>query len=335
MGSYAIWLVFCALLLVPAISGAATVSRAVALPLKTVQALAEAGNFKDAFARVDEAAAAAKTDDELRIVAQMRRYVEVRSTQAEQSGQFPDIVAKADRPTALPVIQSLVNAYNAKNYPGVIAIRDRLEKVGGMTKGWAAKIALAYFFNGDYANARSLAQKIVDVTTKDGRTAPNDAYAVLNTLQKNTPQQLAKQQARRETAEAVARGPENISESFAQNVAAGVAKYASWRAIAVTFNNNMSFDRGYYHLVWSETPSSIVAAQEVRNARMNSNFSWRDWNASILNGPNNPDNRWQIECIFPASDGPRLSAISKGALQTVQAKINSTNGHAIALDCHL
>lgn len=105
-------------------------------PLNEARALAAQKKFKEAMAKVNEAAAAAKTSDETNAVAAMRNYVGAASGDASIGGA-----------TAAKV--KFANDFNAHKYRDVIADGELLRKNGGLDGNSALVIAQAYYQSGD------------------------------------------------------------------------------------------------------------------------------------------------------------------------------------------
>jgi hypothetical protein len=116
---------------------AATVSAKVGAALKEATALANAGNYKGAMARVNEAEAAAErgTDDNA-VIAQVKQFIGVKSGDASIGGAAG---AKA----------KFANDYNAKKYKDVIADADVLRKNNALDGASQQIIAQAYYLSGD------------------------------------------------------------------------------------------------------------------------------------------------------------------------------------------
>ena len=69
-----------------AVSAQTSVSSAVGRPLQEARQLADSGRYKEAMARLDTAAGAAKTPAENNVVNQMKQYVAVKSGDASIGG---------------------------------------------------------------------------------------------------------------------------------------------------------------------------------------------------------------------------------------------------------
>jgi hypothetical protein len=127
-----------AVLVAAAPAQAAAVSAKVGAALKEAQALAAAGNYKGAMAKINEAEAAKSSPDDAAIINQMKQYVGVKSGDASIGGAAG---AKA----------KFANDYNAKKYKDVIADADLLRKNNALDGNAQQIIAQAYYLSGDKA----------------------------------------------------------------------------------------------------------------------------------------------------------------------------------------
>lgn len=119
------------------IPAAAAISAAVGTPLKEAQALAAAGNYKGAMAKVNEAeAVSGKTPEETQTISQMKSYIGVKSGDSSIGGAAG---AKA----------KFANDYAAKKYADVIADADLLKKAGALDTSAMQVIAQAYYLSGN------------------------------------------------------------------------------------------------------------------------------------------------------------------------------------------
>jgi hypothetical protein len=127
-----------AALVMAAPAEAATVSTKVGTALKEAQALAAAGNYKGAMAKVNEAEAAKSTPDDAAIINQMKQYIGVKSGDASIGGAAG---AKA----------KFANDYNAGKYKDVIADAELLRKNNALDAQSQLIVAQAYYKAGDFA----------------------------------------------------------------------------------------------------------------------------------------------------------------------------------------
>jgi len=127
-----------AALVMAAPAEAATVSTKVGAALKEAQALAAAGNYKAAMAKVNEAEAAKSSPDDAAIINQMKQYIGVKSGDASIGGAAG---AKA----------KFANDYNAGKYKDVIADAELLRKNNALDAQSQLIIAQAYYKSGDFA----------------------------------------------------------------------------------------------------------------------------------------------------------------------------------------
>lgn len=127
-----------AALLVSAPASAA-VRAVVGEPLQQAMALAGKGDYKGAMALVDKAAAASeRTAEENRTIDQVKAYIGAKSGDASLGG-------------VEAVKNKLSSDYNAKNYAGVIADGEQLQKAGGLDAASAGAVAQAYYLSGNKA----------------------------------------------------------------------------------------------------------------------------------------------------------------------------------------
>lgn len=105
-------------------------------PLNDARTLAAAGKYKEAMAKVNEAAAAASTSDETNAVSQMRQYVGAKSGDASIGG------AQAAK-------VKFANDFNGHKYRDVIADGEILRKSNALDGNSMLVIAQAYYQSGD------------------------------------------------------------------------------------------------------------------------------------------------------------------------------------------
>ena len=115
----------------------ATVSARVGAALKEAQALAGAGNYKAAMAKINEAEnAPGKTSADNAIINQMRNFVAVKS---------------GDTSTPAGAKAKFANDYNARRWKDVIGAADTLRKHNALGPQEQLLIAQAYYSSGDFA----------------------------------------------------------------------------------------------------------------------------------------------------------------------------------------
>jgi hypothetical protein len=115
-------------------AAAATVSAKVGPLLKEAQSLAQAGNYKGACAKLDEANRVKSTPDDAAIINQLRSYIAVKS---------------GDTSTKEGAKAKFANDYNARKYKDVIADAEALRKVGALDGAAMQIIAQAYYLQHD------------------------------------------------------------------------------------------------------------------------------------------------------------------------------------------
>jgi tetratricopeptide (TPR) repeat protein len=177
-----------ALLLGSAVIGAAvpasaqTVSAAVGRPLQEARTMADAGRYKEAMARIDAAASAAKSPHENSVVSQMRQYVAVKSgdtstalgakakfAQDANAGRWREVIAGADalrKQNALDAQSMLVvaQAHYRLNDPKACMSYIRSNRLGGETA--LALLQRCAYDAGDEATQRSSLEQLVAATGK-------------------------------------------------------------------------------------------------------------------------------------------------------------------------
>ena len=113
----------------------AAVSAKVGKPLQEAQQLANAGNYKGALAKINEAEAiSGKTAEETKIISQMKDFIAIKS---------------GDTSTAAGAKAKFANDYNAKKYKDVIDDGEALKKHGALDANSMQIIAQAYYLSGD------------------------------------------------------------------------------------------------------------------------------------------------------------------------------------------
>ncbi|TFU03471.1 hypothetical protein EUV02_09900 [Polymorphobacter arshaanensis] len=178
--------------LVVAAPGAAAVSSAVGKPLQSAAAAAKAGNTGAAIKAVDQARAAAKTDEERKKVAEMAGYVYTRAGQygkaaAElesigapatqlaplyyQAGQYDKAIATAKRAGGgegmqIIIAQSYLHTGRAKD--AVVAYQN-LIKANGPKPAYLSSLASAQYKAGDKAGYLATTTKLIKVDSSPER----------------------------------------------------------------------------------------------------------------------------------------------------------------------
>jgi len=113
----------------------AAVSAKVGKPLQEAQTLANAGNYKGALAKINEAEAiAGKTPEETKIISQMKDFIAIKS---------------GDTSTAAGAKAKFANDYNAKKYKDVIADSEALKSHNALDASSMQIVAQAYYLSGD------------------------------------------------------------------------------------------------------------------------------------------------------------------------------------------
>ncbi len=125
----------CGAALVLSAPASAAVSAKVGKPLQEAQALANAGNYKGALAKINEAEAiAGKTPEESKIISQMKDFIAIKS---------------GDTSTAAGAKAKFANDYNAKKYKDVIADGELLKGHNALDASSMQIVAQAYYLSGD------------------------------------------------------------------------------------------------------------------------------------------------------------------------------------------
>lgn len=177
--------------LVIAAPGAAAVSSAVGKPLQAAASAAKAGNTGAAIKAVDQARAAAKTDEERRKVAEMAGYVYTRAGQygkaaAElesigapptqlaplyyQAGQYDKAIATAKRgggeSMQIIIAQSYLRTGRAKD---AVTAYQNLIKANGPKPAYLSSLANAQYKAGDKAGYLATTTKLIKVDSSPER----------------------------------------------------------------------------------------------------------------------------------------------------------------------
>jgi hypothetical protein len=127
----------CGAALVLSAPASAAVSAKVGKPLQEAQALANAGNYKGAMAKINEAEAMpGKSPEENKIISQMKDFIAIKS---------------GDTSTAAGAKAKFANDYNAKKYKDVIADSEALKSHNALDANSMQIIAQAYYLSGDKA----------------------------------------------------------------------------------------------------------------------------------------------------------------------------------------
>jgi len=125
----------CGAALVLSAPASAAVSAKVGKPLQEAQTLANAGNYKGALAKINEAEAiAGKTAEESKIISQMKDFIAIKS---------------GDTSTPAGAKAKLANDYNAKKYKDVIADGEVLKGHNALDASSMQIVAQAYYLSGD------------------------------------------------------------------------------------------------------------------------------------------------------------------------------------------
>jgi tetratricopeptide (TPR) repeat protein len=177
--------------LVVAAPGAAAVSSAVGKPLQSAAASAKAGNTGAAIKAVDQARAAAKTDEERRKVAEMAGYVYTRAGQygkaaAElesigapatqlaplyyQAGQYDKAIAAAKRGGGEGMQVIIAQSYlkTGRSKDAVVAYQN-LIRTAGPKPAYLGSLAAAQYKSGDKAGYLATTTKLIKVDSSPER----------------------------------------------------------------------------------------------------------------------------------------------------------------------
>jgi hypothetical protein len=127
----------CGAALVLSAPASAAVSAKVGKPLQEAQSLANAGNYKGAMAKINEAEAMpGKSAEENKIISQMKDFIAIKS---------------GDTSTAAGAKAKFANDYNAKKYKDVIADSEALKSHNALDANSMQIVAQAYYLSGDKA----------------------------------------------------------------------------------------------------------------------------------------------------------------------------------------
>jgi len=125
----------CGAALVLSAPASAAVSAKVGKPLQEAQTLANAGNYKGALAKINEAEAiAGKSAEESKIISQMKDFIAIKS---------------GDTSTAAGAKAKFANDYNARKYKDVIADSEALKSHNALDANSMQIVAQAYYLSGD------------------------------------------------------------------------------------------------------------------------------------------------------------------------------------------
>jgi len=125
----------CGAALVLSAPASAAVSAKVGKPLQEAQTLANAGNYKGALAKINEAEAiAGKSAEESKIISQMKDFIAIKS---------------GDTSTPAGAKAKFANDYNARKYKDVIADSEALKSHNALDASSMQIVAQAYYLSGD------------------------------------------------------------------------------------------------------------------------------------------------------------------------------------------
>ena len=125
----------CGASLILSAPASAAVSAKVGKPLQEAQALANAGNYKGAMAKINEAEAiGGKSAEENKIISQMKDFIAIKS---------------GDTSTAAGAKAKFANDYNARKYKDVIADSEALKSHNALDASSMQIVAQAYYLSGD------------------------------------------------------------------------------------------------------------------------------------------------------------------------------------------
>jgi tetratricopeptide (TPR) repeat protein len=137
----------------PTPAQAATVSHQVGAVLQEAQTLANAGNYRGAMAKVNEAEGVpGKTPDDTAVINQMKKFIAVKSGDASVGG-VDGALAKFS------------NDYNAGKYRDAIADAETLRKYNALTPQNQLIIGQAYYKVGDFAGCVRYAKTLAGSDT--------------------------------------------------------------------------------------------------------------------------------------------------------------------------
>lgn len=127
------------------------------------------------------------------------------------------------------------------------------------------------------------------------------------------------------------RGERNLSDEFYSEKIAAITKYSDWKTAPFIFQE-VSFVDSTFRVSYSEVPTSIQYRIKDRQAKMNKKKNY--WGNFIdQSRENSISSSWNLTCLFPVSEGERLSQIPQGGSGLVQLKIVSANDDRLVFDC--
>ena len=161
---------------------------AVGKPLQKAQALAHKGQFPQAMAQVDAAAAVSnKTANESFVIDEMRASI------AQQSGDFKGSIAADEaliRSGKVPVAtqQQLLmaeasSAYQLRDYAQTITAIQRYNKAGGRSPAMYQLLIQCYYLQKDYVHAAAAQLAQIEAEIKAGQTPPEAQLQLLANCQ--------------------------------------------------------------------------------------------------------------------------------------------------------
>jgi Tetratricopeptide repeat len=153
-------------------------------PLQAAQELMKAQKYKEALAKIQEAAAVAnKTPYELFIIERMRGAAAAGAGDADTAGKALEAVIASGRlPPAeqLKIMEAMAGTYyRAKDYSKAAAWASRYLKEGGTDPQVRTMLAQTYYLSNDFANAAKEIQADIQADEKAGRAPTEEKLQLL------------------------------------------------------------------------------------------------------------------------------------------------------------
>jgi hypothetical protein len=152
-------------------------SKTVGLALQAALAAAQTKDMATAQAKLNEARAAAATDFDKVEVDQVAAFIAINSTPSDHPGALAAYKSAIANPAFadLDAVEQASTMKNAmilcseiKDFACAVQIGERMMASGQIDSAAAGSLAVAYYYNKDYAKARALAQKSIDAALAAG-----------------------------------------------------------------------------------------------------------------------------------------------------------------------
>ncbi len=153
-------------------------TKGVGLALQAALAAAQAKDMTTAQAKLAEARAVTDVTEFDRVeIDQVAAYIAINSTPSDHPGALAAYKSAIANPSfsmldpgeqASTLKNAMILCNEIKDFAGAVQIGERVMATGHMDDATAGSLAVAYYYNKDYAKARTLAQKSIDAAVAGG-----------------------------------------------------------------------------------------------------------------------------------------------------------------------